>query len=67
MGTTLSAIFGFSEPANAVRKPGQFIEHERFGLGEVIRVEGDGRQCQSYHSFQNAGDKQLLLRFADLK
>ena len=25
---------------------GQMIEHERFGLGEVIRVEGTGDKCK---------------------
>lgn len=46
---------------------GQHIEHERFGLGEVIRVEGGGDNAKATIRFQNAGEKQLLLRFARFK
>ncbi|NDW13876.1 ATP-dependent DNA helicase [Bacteroides sp. 214] len=46
---------------------GQFIEHERFGIGCVIRVEGAGDNAKATISFQNAGEKQLLLRFARFK
>ncbi len=48
-------------------QPGQTIEHERFGLGEVIRVEGTGDNAKATIHFRNAGDKQLLLRFARFK
>ena len=44
--------------------PGQFIEHERFGVGEVIKVEGTGENTKAHIRFKNAGDKQLLLKFA---
>ena len=44
--------------------PGQFIEHERFGVGEVIRVEGTGENTKALIRFKNAGEKQLLLKFA---
>ena len=46
---------------------GQMIEHERFGLGEVIKVEGTGDNAKATIHFKNAGDKQLLLRFARFK
>ena len=46
---------------------GQLIEHERFGLGEVIKVEGEGDNAKATIHFKNAGDKQLLLRFARFK
>lgn len=52
--------------ANSVRA-GQLIEHERFGLGEVVRVEGEGENAKATIRFKNAGDKQLLLRFARFK
>lgn len=45
-------------------EPGQTIEHERFGLGEVIKVEGTGENCKATVRFRNAGEKQLLLKFA---
>lgn len=44
--------------------PGQHIEHERFGVGEVLKVEGTGENTKALIRFENAGDKQLLLKFA---
>ena len=48
-------------------QPGQQIEHERFGLGEVLQVEGNGDNAKATIRFKNAGEKQLLLRFARFK
>lgn len=52
--------------ANCVQQ-GQLTEHERFGLGEVLKVEGEGDNAKATIRFKNAGDKQLLLRFARFK
>lgn len=57
---------GGSAAPNSVRQ-GQLIEHERFGLGEVLKVEGEGDNAKATIRFKNAGDKQLLLRFARFK
>ena len=46
---------------------GQLIEHERFGRGEVLRVEGAGDNAKATIRFEHAGEKQLLLRFARFK
>ena len=46
---------------------GQLIEHERFGIGEVLKMEGEGDNAKATIRFKNAGDKQLLLRFARFK
>lgn len=46
---------------------GQMIEHERFGIGEVMKIEGEGDNMKATIHFRNAGDKQLLLRFARFK
>ena len=46
---------------------GQIIEHERFGRGEVLKVEGADENAKATIHFQHAGDKQLLLRFARFK
>ena len=43
---------------------GQRIQHERFGIGEVLKVEGRGDNMKATVQFQNAGTKQLLLKFA---
>ena len=47
--------------------PGQTIEHERFGIGEIVKVEGTGDNCKATVNFRNAGQKQLLLKFARFK
>lgn len=43
------------------------IEHERFGIGTVIRIEGTGENTKATVQFKNAGVKQLLLKFARFK
>ena len=43
------------------------IEHERFGVGDVISVVGTGDSCKATVRFRNAGEKQLLLKFARFK
>ena len=46
---------------------GNVIEHERFGIGDVLKVEGTGDNCKATVRFRNAGEKQLLLKFARIK
>lgn len=46
---------------------GQRVEHERFGRGVVEKIEGVGDNCKATVRFENAGVKQLLLKFARLK
>ncbi len=46
---------------------GNVIEHERFGIGNVLRVEGTGENTKATVQFRNAGTKQLLLKFARYK
>ncbi len=43
---------------------GNVIEHQRFGVGKVIAVDGNGENTKATVVFQNAGTKQLLLKFA---
>lgn len=40
------------------------IEHQRFGKGTVLKIEGTGENTKATVEFQNAGTKQLLLKFA---
>ena len=46
---------------------GNVIEHERFGIGNVIKVEGTGENTKATVQFKNVGTKQLLLKFARYK
>ena len=45
-------------------KEGNIIEHQRFGVGTVIKVEGSGENTKATVAFKNAGTKQLLMKFA---
>ena len=40
------------------------IEHQRFGIGTVLKIEDTGENTKDTVEFQNAGTKQLLLKFA---
>ena len=40
------------------------IEHQRFGIGAVLKIEGTGENTKATVEFLNAGTKQLLLKFA---
>jgi DNA helicase-2/ATP-dependent DNA helicase PcrA len=43
------------------------VEHQRFGRGKVLELEGDENSRKATVLFQNAGRKQLLIKFARLK
>ena len=45
-------------------REGNMIEHQRFGIGRVIKIEGSGENTKATVEFKNAGTKQLLLKFA---
>ena len=46
---------------------GAKIEHQRFGVGVVLKVEGSGENTKATVEFVNSGTKQLLLKFAKFK
>ena len=43
---------------------GAKIEHQRFGVGTVLKLEGSGENAKATVLFVNSGTKQLLLKFA---
>ena len=43
------------------------VEHERFGKGKVVKLEGRAPDIKATVFFPSSGQKQLLLRFAKLK
>lgn len=62
------------QPSSAVSTPqsgglcvGSLMEHERFGIGTVLKIEGKGENTKATVEFQNCGTKQLLLKFAKFK
>ena len=46
---------------------GSTIEHQRFGIGSVVKIEGTGENTKATVEFRNTGTKQLLLKFAKFK
>ncbi|MCK8623679.1 ATP-dependent helicase [Prevotella sp. E13-27] len=52
-----------SSSAGQLRE-GMTIEHQRFGIGKVLKVEGSGENEKATIEFRNVGTKQLLLKFA---
>lgn len=56
-----------SAPANIpTLSIGDKIEHNRFGVGVVTDLSGEGPSAKATVDFQNAGTKQLLLKFAKI-
>lgn len=52
---------------HAMLSIGMIVQHDRFGVGEVVSAEGAGENAKATIRFQNAGVKTLLLKFAKLK
>ena len=69
MGDTASSSSVASSASKASSAAGSLsegcrIEHQRFGIGTVLKIEGTGENTKATVEFQNAGTKQLLLKFA---
>ena len=58
---------GAASGARAGLSVGSIVQHDRFGVGEVLSTEGVGENAKATIKFQNAGVKTLLLKFAKLK
>ena len=56
-----------SDPSASDLHEGCTIEHQRFGVGTVVRIEGTGENTKLTVDFRNVGTKQLLLKFAKFK
>ena len=53
-----------SSSSSSSLREGCKIEHQRFGIGEVLKLEGSGENAKATVAFTHAGTKQLLLKFA---
>ena len=58
------AVFSSSSSSSSSLREGCKIEHQRFGIGEVLKLEGSGENAKATVAFTHAGTKQLLLKFA---
>ena len=59
-----SACSSSSGSSFGALKEGCKIEHQRFGVGIVRKIEGQGENAKATVEFQNSGVKQLLLKYA---
>lgn len=67
---TLAARPGVRSPGNrevVALKPGDRVSHDAFGLGKVVRVEGEGERAMAHVDFGGDQVKRLLLRYAPLE
>lgn len=55
---------GSSSAGSGKLVEGAKIEHQRFGVGTVLKLEGSGENAKATVQFVNSGTKQLLLKFA---
>ena len=56
-----------SAASHSSLREGSVIEHQRFGVGTIVRLEGSGDNEKATVEFRNLGTKQLLLKFARFK
>ncbi|MBN2370580.1 MAG: UvrD-helicase domain-containing protein, partial [Vicinamibacteria bacterium] len=48
-------------------RPGERVRHPVFGVGTILRTDGDGHEAKITVSFASVGMKRLLTRFAGLE
>ena len=48
-------------------KPGQKVEHQKFGFGEVLKMEGAAHNPIATIKFQLNGEKKIMLNYAKLR
>jgi DNA helicase II / ATP-dependent DNA helicase PcrA len=58
---------GFAPSDTSKLQVGMEVEHERFGFGKVISLEGNKPDIKATIFFKEIGQKQLLLKFAKLR
>lgn len=59
-----SGNFVASDPANL--KAGQRIEHQKFGFGEILKIEGSHLNPIATVKFDTNGEKKIMLNYAKL-
>lgn len=58
---------GFAPSDTSKLQVGMEVEHERFGFGKVLNLEGNKPDVKATIFFKEIGQKQLLLKFAKLR
>lgn len=58
---------GFAPSDTSNLKEGQKIEHQKFGFGEVIKMEGAAHNPVATVKFEHNGEKKIMLNYAKLR
>ena len=58
---------GVTSSETELFQTGMDVEHQRFGKGKIVNIEGTESNKKATVFFQTVGQKQLLLKFAKLK
>lgn len=59
-----SSTASFAGSSSCGLQEGMKIEHQRFGRGTVLKIEGTGENTKATVEFVHSGTKQLLLKYA---
>jgi DNA helicase II / ATP-dependent DNA helicase PcrA len=57
----------FSPQDTSILEAGMEVEHDKFGFGKVLQIEGNALNRKACIYFQNLGQKQILLRYAKMR
>ena len=60
-----SADFAASDTSGL--QPRQKVEHQKFGFGEVVKMEGSAHNPVATVKFENNGEKKIMLNYAKLR
>jgi DNA helicase-2/ATP-dependent DNA helicase PcrA len=58
---------GFAASDTSVLQEGQKVEHQKFGFGEVIKMEGSAHNPIATVKFEHNGEKKIMLNYAKLR
>jgi len=58
---------GFAPSDTSNLRAGQKIEHQKFGFGEVIKMEGAAHNPVATVKFEHNGEKKIMLNYAKLR
>ncbi|MCB9054963.1 MAG: UvrD-helicase domain-containing protein [Chitinophagales bacterium] len=58
---------GFIASDTSDLQAGQKVEHQKFGFGEVIKIEGSAHNPIATIKFEHNGDKKIMLNYAKLR
>ena len=58
---------GFAASDTSNLKAGQKVEHQKFGFGEVVKMEGASHNPIATVRFENNGEKKIMLNYAKLR